>query len=83
MEHIDVLNINEINGWLECGRLDSHEIGQRVPVLPIGVPQISEYCFAHVGGPTLCYNLSRQFGQIGIFLGCTLFYPEVDGACLL
>ena len=60
-------------------------LGQYVPVLPIGVLKISEYCFAHVGGPKLCYNLSRQSGYFSAapIHQSTLFYPEVKGACLL
>ena len=41
---------------------------RRVPVLPIDVLQISEYCFTHVGGPKLCYNLSRQSGYFSAAL---------------
>ena len=39
-------------------------------LLPRDVLHISEYCFALVGGPKVCYNLSRHFRQIGIIIGC-------------
>ena len=42
-----------------------------VPVLTLDVLQIAEESKTH------------HFSQIGIFLGCTLSYPEVDRSCLL
>ena len=65
INEVDNVWNNGINVWLECG-IDSNGngcmlLGKCVPVHTLDVLQIAEYCFAHVGGLKVCYNLVAPF----------------------